>query len=988
MNFFSVNLCKFLLFSVLKFFTIGLLNSLSVTQSFKKEKLFAALIKMKKPNNSPSVFICFFILILGSGWAQVVTYTPQFPSTGDSITIIFDASKGNGALLGVSPVFAHTGVISNKSNDLGDWQHQVSLWNSGFDSTILMQPLGNNKHQLKIHINNFYGINNSIEKVRELVFVFRDSLGTVAGKNSDGTDILIPVFGPGYDARFISPLDPVKIISIGNQFQAKVKATQNGVLNLFHNGTLIAQSTGDSVMATITASANGKFWLYVQGQNGGNTVFDSIFYIVQPPVTVQNSPAGIKDGINYINDSTVVLQLLAPLKTFAYLIGDFNNWQMDPAFLMKRTPDGERYWIQLNGIIPGMEYRYQYLVDSKVKIADMWAEKVLDPDNDGAINPVTYPNLIPYPKKETTEFVSVFQTGQQPYQWNTTNFQRPDNRDLVIYELLIRDFIVRHDYLTLKDTISYFKKLGINAIELMPVMEFDGNQNWGYGPAFWIAPDKYYGPKKTLQQFIDSCHANGIAVILDIVFNHAFENFPYVKLYFDKGLGKVTPQNPWFNVAATHPFSVGHDFNHDSPYTRNYMDSVLTFWTSEYKVDGFRFDLSKGFTQFNSGTDVGLWGQYDGSRIYNIKRMLNHLWSVAPGTFGILEHFADNAEETELANFGALLWGKANYQYNQATMGYQSGSDFEWYVSYKERGWAYHNLVGFMESHDEERLMFNNAQWGNVNGNYSTKDLSTSLERMAQAAAFFFTIPGPKMLWQFGELGYDYSIDYACRTCPKPIKWNYYTSVPDRLKLFKTYAALIKLKTNYPAFRTSNYDVSSWGIQKQIYINDPSMNVCIFGNFDVSDQNTYTGFQHTGKWYEYFSGDSLDVTNTQMTVILSAGEFRIFTDTKLPLPDLSIPVLSKGEEIPELNFAVFPNPMANQTEIRFSLEKSEKVLFEIFDVSGNKIRTLENNNLPPGNHSLFWDGANNKGVKMPAGIYYYTGFAGNFPFRGKLVIMN
>ncbi len=946
--------------------------------------------KKTKFCNFPRINLIVLVLLISaqfSVFSQVVTYTPLFPSANDSITIIFDAAQGNGLLSGVSPIFAHTGVISNKSGDLSDWQHQISLWNSGYDTAIVMTPLGNNKHQLKIKISNFYGVNTTIETIRELAFVFRNSTGTLAGTNADGSDILIPVFHSGYDARFIKPMDPVKIVSIGDQFQVKAKATQSGVLNLFHNGTFIAQSIYDSIDANITAAQNGKFWLKVQGQSGSNTVYDSIYYIVQPPVSIQNSPAGIKDGINYINDSTVVLQLLAPMKSFVYLIGDFNDWQLDPAYMMNKTPDGERYWIQLTGIVPGQEYRYQYLVDSKIRIADVWAEKLLDPFNDAAINPVTYPNLIPYPQNKTTEYVSVFQTAQQPYLWHSTNFQRPGNSDLVIYELLVRDFMMRHDFITLKDTISYFKRLGINAIELMPVMEFDGNQNWGYGSAFWIAPDKYYGPKKTLQRFIDSCHSNGIAVILDIVFNHAFGNFPYVRLYYDKGTGQVTPQNPWFNVAPPHPFSVGIDFNHDSPYTRNFIDSVLGFWTSEYKVDGFRFDLAKGFTQTNSGNDVGLWSQYDASRIYNIKRMLSHQWAVAPGTYSILEHFADNSEETELANFGAMLWGKANHQYNQATMGFQNESDFEWYVSHKARGWAYHNLVGFMESHDEERLMYNNLNWGNENGNYSTKNPTTALERMAQAAAFFFTIPGPKMIWQFGELGYDYSIDYACRTCPKPIKWNYYTSVPERLRLFKTYAALIKLKTNYPAFRTSDFVVSAWGQQKQIYINDPSMDACIFGNFDVADQNVYTGFQHTGSWYEYFSGDSLNVTNTQMTVPLLPGEFRIFTDTKLPLPDLSIPTGIFQNEDPRLSFSLFPNPFQNQTEIRFTLSQTENVLIEIYDVLGNKIRVIANHNFLPGNHLMVWDGTNESGTKMANGIYNFSFIAGNIIKNGKVIIM-
>ncbi|MCB0681020.1 MAG: hypothetical protein KDC32_08815, partial [Saprospiraceae bacterium] len=174
----------------------------------------------------------------------------------------------------------------------------------------------------------------------------------------------------------------------------------------------------------------------------------------------------------------------------------------------------------------------------------------------------------------------------------------------------------RHDYTTLIDTLDYLQNLGINAIELMPVQEFEGNISWGYNPSFHMALDKYYGPVNEFKRFIDSCHARGMAVILDVVYNHAFGQCPLVQLYFD---GKPTPESPYFNVDATHPFNVGYDFNHESEATRRYIDQVMTYWLEEFRVDGFRFDLSKGFTQVNNPDDVGAWGQYDASRIAILK---------------------------------------------------------------------------------------------------------------------------------------------------------------------------------------------------------------------------------------------------------------------------------------------------------------------------------------------------------------------------------
>ncbi len=85
-----------------------------------------------------------------------------------------------------------------------------------------------------------------------------------------------------------------------------------------------------------------------------------------------------------------------------------------------------------------------------------------------------------------------------------------------------------------------------------------------------------------------------------------------------------------------------------------------------------------------------------------------------------------------------------------------------------------------MESHDEERMMYKNITWGNTNEEYNVKQTQTALLRMETAAAFFFTIPGPKMMWQWGELGYHYSInrcgdgtiDEGCRLVPKPVGWD------------------------------------------------------------------------------------------------------------------------------------------------------------------------------------------------------------------------
>jgi 1,4-alpha-glucan branching enzyme len=725
-------------------------------------------------------------------------------------------------------------------------------------------------------------------------------------------------------------------------------------------------------------------------QSGDSTTFS---YAVNPPLVVEPLPAGVVDGINYVNQSTVTLSLFAPRKKFVYVIGDFNDWKIAPAYFMKITPDSSHFWITLNGLAPNNEYLFQYWVDGKIRIADSYTEKISDPQYDRFISDSTYPNLIPYPIGKTEEIASVLQTAQTPDVWQVTDFERPAPKDLVIYELLIRDFIGNHDYKTLIDSLNYFAKLGVNAIELMPIMEFEGNESWGYNPSFYFAPDKYYGPNNDLKRFIDECHKRGIAVILDIVLNHSFGQSPFVRLYSQGPYGPPTPDNPWFNVTATHPFSVGYDFNHESQFTKALVDRVNAYWLTEYRVDGYRFDLSKGFTQRYSGADVDYWGSYDASRIAILKRMADKIWEVDSTAYIILEHFAENREEKELAEYrrGIMLWGNMNYNYNEATMGYHENgkSDFSW-GAYTTRGWSKPHLVTYMESHDEERLMFKNIRYGNRSGNYNIQDTTTALNRMKLAAAFFFTIPGPKMMWQFGELGYDYSIDYNGRLGNKPIRWDYLRD-PRRKNLYKVFAALIKLKTQNEAFGSSNFSLSLRDPVKRIGILHSSMNVIIIGNFDVVASFINPNFPNTGKWYDYFSGDSLVVTDPQAAIFLQPGEFHIYTTAKLETPERGIITEVEKAPVPvPYTFALeqnFPNPFNPETTIRFELPQPAEVTLRIFNLLGEEVITLAKEKRLAGPHSLVWNGRDAKNQPVASGIYLLRLEAENRAAVRKIVVV-
>ncbi|MCY1516216.1 1,4-alpha-glucan branching enzyme GlgB [compost metagenome] len=544
---------------------------------------------------------------------------------------------------------------------------------------------------------------------------------------------------------------------------------------------------------------------------------------------------------------------------------------------MNKTPDGDYFWVKIDNLNAQTEYAYQFLVDGDIRIADPYCEKVLDPDHDRYISASVYPGLKAYPTGKTTGIVSVMQADPPVYSWKNTSFSRPAKNNLVIYEMLIRDFISEHTYNAALQKLDYLIGLGVNAIELMPVNEFEGNLSWGYNPSFYFAPDKYYGTKNDLKKFIDECHGRGIAVIIDMVLNHSFGQSPMVQLYFDGN--KPSVKNPWFNPDAKHPYNVGYDFNHESAATRTFAKNVIKFWMQEYKIDGFRFDLSKGFTQKQSADDSG-FAAYDASRINIWKDYNNHIKSIDPNNFYvILEHFAEASEEKVLADEGMMLWNNLNYNMNEATMGWLGNSNFQWGFYTNHTFSKSENLVSYIESHDEERLNYKNITYGNVASGYSVKDPATALKRQQMAAAFMLAIPGPKMIWQFGELGYDVNIDFNGRTGEKPIRWNYFEE-PNRKALYDVYARMIRFKKANNIFNTTNFSYNLAGGVKYIRLNEGGNTLVVVGNFDVTPQTAGIDFGSSGSWTDAF-GTTISLSSGTYTQTLAPGEFHVFSKNAL-----------------------------------------------------------------------------------------------------------
>lgn len=912
--------------------------------------------------------ILLFLLFTAISVAQTTT-TPSPALADGAVTINFNKT-GTGLAAYTGTIYAHIGLTV----DGVTWRNVIGSWGNNTTQPVLVQT-GATTYQLILSPDLFtkFGVAPT-SSITQICVVFRSADGAL----KNGPDIFLNV--GAFQATLTSPvLNSNTVISSGSNLSITANNTSgNADYNLLANGVSINTFNGTSYSYTDTNIVTNKSYDLQITQ--GTTTFSKKFSVIIDPVTVSETiPSGLVDGINYNpSDATkATLVLDAPGKDFIYAAGSFNNWQPDATYAMKKdaTAGSTKFWLELTGLVSGTNYSYQYWVVDQtptagspglVKTADPYSTLVLNKDEDPYIPAGNYPNLPAYPVGQERE-VTVLQTGQTPYAWSTatTNFVKPEKDKLVVYEVLVRDFDANRSYQNLINRIDYFKNLKVNAIELMPVMEFEGNESWGYNTSFHMALDKAYGPSAKLKEFIDLCHQNGIAVILDVALNHAFGRNPMDRMWMNDpdgdGWGGPASDNPYFNVTATHSYSVGNDFNHQQPRTKNYVKRVVKQWIEEYKIDGFRWDLTKGFTQNCTGSDA-CTNSYQQDRVDVLKEYADYSWSLDATHYIIFEHLGADNEEQQWANYriaetpskGVMMWGKMTTQYNQLSMGWNTDDDIS-RIGSDSHGFIGKRVMGYPESHDEERLMYKNLQYGNSsNPSHDVKILNIALSRMSAIGAVSLLVPGPKMIWHFADLGMNNSIftasngivntdsdaipgDAKLDTKPQPQWTSNWLGDPNRNKIYADWSKMIDLKITEPVFNGS-YSISSGYsvLTPRIYIWDNTLlptqiqNVVILSNFNVTDQNIVPNFPYTGTWYNLMDNTSINVTDVNATILIAAGGFKIYGNKP---STLGVTNFGLSQDI-----YLYPNPSSTYFTINANTSK-----VEIYSITGQLVKSFNTN---------------------------------------------
>lgn len=799
-----------------------------------------------------SLALLFAALVLK---AQVTTI-PAFVQQGytGEITIVFNPNEGNKGMATATSCYAHTGI----TYDGKTWQ-KTGTWRDGA-SKYKMTKNEQGNWELKITPNMYvyYGVPETTN-ITQLSFVFNDGPnGSLEGKTAEGGDIFVDLVEPGLSAKILSPSGN-QMLMAGETLTFDCATSEEADLTLTVGETIIASGKGSSLSATYTFTDAGDFSVVFTAKTAEETKTASVNVTVMAATIEKPRPEGMEMGVWYdeTDDTRVTLCTYAASKTepakAVYVVGDFNNWETNSAYQMYR--DGNFFWLPIENLVPGKAYQYQYWVvraDGQLKkISDAYAHSQVEN------NSVHY---------------SVLQTARTPYPWSdaTLNFKRPNKDNLIIYELWVYDFSPERNFAGLIRRLPYIQNLGVNAIELMPVCEFEGSYNWGYSPTHYFAPDRAYGSTEDFKHFIDECHKRGMAVIMDMVFNHATGLNPQNKLY---PYGSDLNQNPWFNVTAPHSDNVYEDWNHDFPETRKMFTRALQYWLTEYKVDGYRMDLSHGFC----GPDCN-----------HLMDNLRHYYhegveSVSPDAYFILEHWGSGmgTERPQLVEMGAMCWNNTSYAYSQlasANFSNESLTDV-----------GQDSYVSYTESHDEER----NYYLAKTSGVEAIRtDETLRLNRVPLTMGFNLLLDGPHMLFQYGELGYDYSINStkgsssianANRTSKKeqPESLGWFTDEL-RMKQYQRVAQIIRLRTQLaPAVFEGNPRFTNLGsAQKLRYVLWGSGKDAIYvvGNFAAT--SVMSTVLPDGTWFDYFRG----VQQTKGVITLQPGEIAIFTGRHYDLP--------------------------------------------------------------------------------------------------------
>ncbi|MBL1177575.1 alpha-amylase family glycosyl hydrolase [Pantanalinema sp. GBBB05] len=538
----------------------------------------------------------------------------------------------------------------------------------------------------------------------------------------------------------------------------------------------------------------------------------------------------------------IEFKLFAPYNKGVALIGSFSDWQDIP---MQKGDDGFfRTMVELED----GTYQYKFRVQSKSWFLepDQWVE-VVDP----------YATNIDDPTQNGVIWIKDGEPIVDTYVWKHDDKPLPADHELVIYELHVADFSGGEDdpkprgkYKHVLEKLDYLCELGINAIELMPVKEYPGDYSWGYNPRYFFATESSYGTTADLKHLIDECHARGMRVLMDGIYNHSEASSPLTQIDHDYWYHHEPrdPDNNW-----------GPEFNYelydealDTYPARRFIGDTVRFWVEEYHIDGIRFDAARQIANY----DFMHWIVQEAKQTAGAKPFYN-----------VAEHIP---ETTSITNVDGPMDGCWHDSFYHCVLEHICGDtlDFERLkdvLDAKRQGFlGATNVVNYLSNHDHNRIMADLGDRGILD--------EAAFKRVKLGAALLMTAMGVPLIWmgqEFGESKYK-TIE------PNKVDWTLLGNDLNR-GLFEYYKGLISLRKANHALYTANIDFfhedPDSGVLAYVRWNDEGSRVVVVANFSDNYLAGYRvpNFPADGTWHEW-TGD-YDIEAGDQNILIDLPEY-------------------------------------------------------------------------------------------------------------------
>jgi maltooligosyltrehalose trehalohydrolase len=484
-----------------------------------------------------------------------------------------------------------------------------------------------------------------------------------------------------------------------------------------------------------------------------------------------------------------------------------------------------------------------------------------------------------------------------PFGWTDGAYKTPELDDLVVYEIQVEEYNDTFDGVA--DRLIYLKSLGVNCLELMPVDSMKLDFDWGYGPLYYFAPSSRFGGSDALKRLVNAAHAQGMAVILDVVYEHVDPLFPYNAAYNDLAgfAGAPTVANPMMDGQNIWGFGPKPDFT--VAFTQDYFLNVNQNWIDNYHVDGFRYDevtdlyvppMDAGYRTLVQQTYVysltvprfqGISGGY--SRIVQCAEALNSAQTVLSQTYTNSAWQNGLLYLAEGVAGGGPVTDDYAHQLDPSFMGYPATT-----AVVDAAGNAVQMPVApfqYLESHDHSQLIVF-AGTSDPDDPIPEGDRSLYYKLQPHAIALY-TLQGIPMLWQGQEFADNYGLPDTGLSrihLERVTHWEYFYDTYGA-PLVSLYRRLGALRSSVLALRSRDsyyyYQQSLQGNQVLIYsrhavatATDAESWALVLLNFGGGNSTVAAPFPTAGTWREMVD-DSFRTTPLEVTATTDGQEISV-----------------------------------------------------------------------------------------------------------------